>query len=207
LRKIFLAQGTPAAAKNPPEDPPDGDGGDDWAMTQRCLAAVLANMPMCRSIRRRTPLPGGVGITTDEAERGGRNVNGHGRTPIFSGTRADERGNLRPVNVDKIEVVKHAKHATKSGDGAGLPAVVSGCSPTTRLPARAAVSPASGSFPIGMTYSAAGVSSRSSESYSTSRRFPTRTVSSFFSAINFQTVVFPSPLILRVIGIVTAIGF
>jgi hypothetical protein len=46
LRKIFPAQGTPAAAKNPPEDPPDGDGGDDWAMTQRCLAAVLANMPM-----------------------------------------------------------------------------------------------------------------------------------------------------------------
>jgi len=46
---------------------------------------------------------------TDEAERGGRNVNGHARKPIFP----DEHGNLRPVKVGRIEEVGHAKHASR----------------------------------------------------------------------------------------------
>jgi hypothetical protein len=50
---------------------------------------------------------------TGEPERGGRSDNGHGRKPIFPGVRTDERENLRPVNVARIEEVKHAKHASR----------------------------------------------------------------------------------------------
>jgi hypothetical protein len=52
-----------------------------------------------------------------------------------------------------------------------------------------------------------GASNCSSDWYVISTRRPTFTVVSFFSAISFHTVVFPSPLILRAVGIVTAIGF